>query len=114
MALNVLIRVLQCVTVRCRVLHLHNGVGDSLDLVDVRVAVCCSVLQGVAEGCSVLQCVAVCCSVLQCVAMRCSVLHVRAACCSLLHRHSGVGDSLKYIDMSVAVCHSGLQCVTPA
>ena len=84
MALKVLIRVLQCVTVRCRVLHLHNGVGDSLDLVDVRVAVCCRVLQGVAEGCSVLQCVAVCCSVLQCVAVRCNALQCAARACSVL------------------------------
>jgi len=51
------------------------------------VAVCCSVLQGVAVRftppmqvifqvcCSVLQCVAVCCGVLQCVAVCCSILH---------------------------------------
>jgi len=62
------------------------------------VAVCCSVLQGVAvcdvsaarecvraaretctscnvsECCSVMQCVALCCTVLQCVAVCCSVL----------------------------------------
>ena len=36
---------------------------------DLRVAMCCSVLQCVAVCCSVLQCVAVCCSVLQCVAV---------------------------------------------
>ena len=34
-------------------------------------AVCCSVLQYVAEGCNVLQCVAVCCIVLQCFTVRC-------------------------------------------
>jgi len=59
------------------------------------VAVCCSVLQGVAhahksynthvhESRSVLQCVAVCCSVLQCVAVYCSVLQCIAVCCSVL------------------------------
>ena len=36
---------------------------------NVRVAVCCSVLQCVAVSCSMMQCVAVCCSVLQCVAV---------------------------------------------
>jgi len=40
------------------------------------VAVCCSVLQGVAVRCSALQCVkcvAVCCSMLQCRPQRCAI-----------------------------------------
>jgi len=37
-------------------------------------AVCCRVLQSVAESCRVLQSLAVCCSVLQCVAVCSSVL----------------------------------------
>ena len=43
-------------------------VDEQLRLEQVRVAVCCSVLQCVAVCCSALQCVAVRCSVLQCVA----------------------------------------------
>jgi len=62
----------------------------------VRVAVCCSVLQCVAVCCSVLQCVAVCCSVVQYVAVCCSVLQCVAVCCSVSQR--------------VAVCCSVLQC----
>ena len=42
--------VLQCVAVRCSVLHISV------------------VEKGTSESCSVLQCVAVCCSVLQCIA----------------------------------------------
>ena len=80
------------------------------------VAVCCSVLQCVAEClqcvysvftvglqyvCSVLQWVAVCCSVcavcLQCVAVCCSVMQCVTACCS--------------VSQCVAVCCSVLQCV---
>jgi len=54
-----------------------------------RVAVCCRVLQRVADSrsgavcCSVLQCVVVCCSVLQCVVGCCSVLQSDAVCCSV-------------------------------
>jgi len=80
------------------------------------VAVCCSVLQGVAVRCSALQCVkcvAVCCSMLQCRPQRCaispgldssssasyhtSVLQCVAACCTVLQ--------------CVALCCSVLQCV---
>ena len=74
----------------------------------VCAAVCCSILQGVAECCSVLQCVlsnelrfaschlesgvyysmlqraVLCCSVLQCVAVCCSVLQCAAVYCSVL------------------------------
>ena len=53
------------------------------------VAVCCNVLQCVAETRSVKtqvnqQCVAVCRSVLQCVAVCCSVLQHHDSCCSVL------------------------------
>jgi len=76
---------LQCVAVyygphRCSVLQC---------IMDLIVAVCCSVLwtsslQCVAVYCSVLQCVAVCCSVLQSVAVCCSELQCVAECCSVL------------------------------
>jgi len=49
-----------CLSVSARVCGVRN-VGH---IVLRCVAVCCSVLQGVAGRCSVLQCVAVCCSVL--------------------------------------------------
>ena len=72
------------------------------------VAVCCSVLQCVAESrkdfgpllsrparrlLSVLQCAAVCCSVLQCVAVCCSVLQCVAVCCSVLQCRLGTFET---------------------
>jgi len=51
------------------------------------VAVCCNVLQCVAEWCSVLQFVAVCCSALHCVALCGNVLQRVAVCCSVLQLH---------------------------
>ena len=50
----------------------HNHEGR----LTLLVAVCCSVLQCVAEYCRVLQSVAVCCSVLQCVSVRCDSLYM--------------------------------------
>jgi len=100
----------------------------------VCIAVCCSVLQYVAE----LQCVAECCSVSmvvtssvsgvavcvwQCVAVSCSVLQCVAVCCSVLqcvavnqwsslHRYLAVA-AMGYCDCVVlqCVCCSLLQCV---
>jgi len=62
-------------------LYMHTQSCRTLTVCNVRVAVCCSVLQCVAVCCSVLQCVAVYCSVLQCI---CSVLQCVAVCCSVL------------------------------
>ena len=65
-------------------LESHRCVGKSV--IQVCVAVCCSVLQRVAVCCSVLQCVAVFCSMLQYGAVCCSVLQCFAVCCSVLQR----------------------------
>jgi len=54
--------VLQCVAVRCSVLHISI------------------VEEGTSKSCSVLQCAAVCCSVLRCVAVCCTFLLLRRAC----------------------------------
>jgi len=75
---------LQCVAVYCSMSHLVavcvavccSGIKvlppthtlHKTKTKDMRVVVCCRVLQGVAVWCSMLQCCAVCCSVLQCVA----------------------------------------------
>jgi len=64
------VRLLQCVAVRCSVVHC--------------VAVWCSVLWRGAVCCSVLQCGAVCCSLVQCVAVWCSALQYVAVSCSVL------------------------------
>ena len=74
---------------------------------NIRVAVCCSVLQCVAVCCSVLQCVTVCCSVLQCVAVCCSVLQCVTVCCSVLQCVAVCCSVVQ----CVAVCCSVLQCV---
>ena len=71
---------LQCVAVCCSVLH-----GLAFHETGLALAVRCSELQRVAVCCSELQCVAVCCSVLQRVAVCCSVLQCVAVCCSVLH-----------------------------
>ena len=63
--------VLQCVAVRCSVLHVYHSV---LQCMAVCCIICCSVLQCVAVCCSVLRCVAVCYSVLLCVAVCCSMV----------------------------------------
>jgi len=79
--------VLQSVAVRCSVIQMCVAVCCSvLQCVAMCpcVAVCCSVLQSVVECCSVLQCVAVCCSVLQSVVECCRVLQRVAVCCSVL------------------------------
>ena len=51
---------------------------------DVRLSICCSVLQCVAVCCSVLQRVAVCCSMLQHVAACCSLLTTPMCVCTQL------------------------------
>ena len=103
---------LQCVAQFCAVLH---NVAQYCTLLQcfAYVAVCCSVLQFVADtiratDCGRLQCVAVCYSllwcvaqcynVLQCVAVCCSVLQCVAVCCIVLQR--------------VAVCCFAFQSVT--
>ena len=89
-----------CVAVCCSVLQYDSRAScEALAYIACRYATC--VLQYVAVCCSVLQCVAVrgavCCSVLQCVAVCCSVLQCVAVCCSVLQY--------------AAVCCSVLQCV---
>jgi len=90
--------VLQCVAVRCSVLHGREGKNVRVStppvcgpgLIRMISAVWCSLLQYVAACCSVLQCAAVCCSVLCCsmlqcmqrVAMYCTVLQCAAICCN--------------------------------
>jgi len=98
--------VLQCVAVILATCALIAPRPILLQVMQMCVAVCCSVLQCVAACCSVLQCVAarhlgdysviaprrilvqvmcvaVCCSVLQCVAVCSSVLQCVAVCCSV-------------------------------
>jgi len=58
--------VLQCVAVRCSVLHTAKDTSPVAARHPLQCAAVC---------CSVLQCVAVCCSVLQCIAVCCRVLH---------------------------------------
>ena len=60
-------------------------------------ALCCVVLQRVAERCSALQCVAVRCSALHCVALRCIFLQCVGVCGSAWQ--------------CVAVCCSASQCI---
>jgi len=79
---------LQCVAQFCAVLH---NVAQCCTLLQcfAYVAVCCSVLQFVADtiratDCGRLQCVAVCYSLLWCVAQCYNVLQCVAVCCSVL------------------------------
>jgi len=82
--------VLRCVAMCCSMLQYvavsivkepYRVCGGAMfgcgSVLEVCVAVCCSVWQCVAVCCSVLQCVVVCCRVLQCVA---SVLQVCCKC----------------------------------
>jgi hypothetical protein len=107
---------LRCVAVCCSVLLLRcysHRVSTILTLWDtwiprfvaVRVAVCCSVLQGVI----------CCCRVLQCVAVRCSALQ-RAAFEVLLLRGADESKAVRYINPLIccsvlAVCCNILYCV---
>jgi len=99
------------------------------------VAMCCIVLQCVADTCrkpiySVLQCVAVCCSVLQCVAVCCSVLQIPSgspstsaartqfwtsnplsSLSSCASSFTGCIDEIPLNDTCMAVCCNVLQCV---
>jgi len=92
----------------------------------VNVAVCCSVLQRVAEYCcaflmnwvreccSVLQRVAACCSVLQRVAACCRVLLCIAMCCNAFTEIDFNGLSAIAKEprcVNVLVCCSVLQCL---
>ena len=60
----------ECICKKGHAVRLRNG-----------IAVCCRVLQCVAEYCSALQCIALYCNALQCIAVCCSVLQIR--CCSI-------------------------------
>jgi len=92
-------QVVACVAVpqvwayRC-VGHRHSNTPPSHVLQSV--AVCCSLLQCVAECFSVLQSVSVCCRVFQCVAECFSVLQSVSVCCRAFQ--------------CVAECFSVLQC----
>ena len=106
--------VLQCIAVHCSVFHC---VAVHLILVDMRMKVCCSVLQRVAEGGpqnygyaheGVLQRAAVRYSVLQCAAVCYSELQCVTACCSVLHR---VAVDRILMDMRMEMCCRVLQCV---
>ena len=75
--LTVRCSVVLCGAVRCRVIQFNVELTQKIHRqrcwkgpwICLRQAVCCSVLQCVAECCRVVQCAVVCCSVLQCVAL---------------------------------------------
>jgi len=78
------------------------------------VAVCCSVLQCVADSWRWWGFLAVCCSVLQCVAVFCSMLQCFAVCCSVLQTHDVDGAAFSRIRpeaSSASSCCSVLQRV---
>jgi len=114
-------QVVACVAVpqvwayRC-VGHRHSNTPPSHVLQSV--AVCCSLLQCVAECFSVLQSVSVCCRVFQCVAECFSVLQSVSVCCSVgvwdtRRSHTPYHMCCDYMCCSVlqhvAVCCSMLQ-----
>jgi len=76
------------IAVRCREVQCVAVSYSVLQSFDVRICVCCHVLQCTAACCSVLQCVAVC---WQCVgsvlAVYCSVLQRVVVCCGVLCKH---------------------------
>jgi len=88
-ALHVCCSALQCVAVRCSVLHLaRSGHPVHCSLLQC-AAVCCSVLQCVAICCRLLQCVAVCCSVSSCILRAPGTqLQVMPCVCDMTHSYT--------------------------
>jgi len=111
--------VLQCVAVRCSVLHCVALCCSVYDFELIRHkciilnSLCrnSSVLQCIAVCCSALQCVAGCCSVLQCVAVYCGVLHGVTVCCSVRQCVAECCNAYSVL-RCVAWCCSVLQCVS--
>jgi len=68
------------IAVRCEQVQCVAVSYSVLQSFDVRICVCCHVLQCTAACCSVLQCVAVCCSVLQRAEVCCWVLCKHLIC----------------------------------